>query len=347
LEGCAQACAALASFLGLLFAFPALADEEPPRVGQPPNFSGAVGTSRFEVESQAEPTEVEPGQPIRYRVRIAGKGRVMRPPQRPDLRRDERFKAAFRIEDVPDDSRTWKASDGQVWEFAYRLRPRSAAVTHIPSLRFVYFRPGLVPREKGYFTTGSRAIELRVRSPEPIVESTAPIPDDIHRIVEGPAVLKSEQQAALRSVWVLAVLLLAPPALCGCWYAAWRRLYPDAARAARRRRSQAARTALRTLRAGRGEDAAARARRSSAVLDAYLRDRLDLPIADATPRQAGERLRRIGFPPHLTQQAAELIRSCDAVRFAPELLPPEQNLPALAENLILALESEPWLSPLS
>jgi hypothetical protein len=126
-----------------------------------------------------------------------------------------------------------------------------------------------------------------------------------------------------------------------CWF------YPDAARQARQRRSKAAQKALQALRAIEQDDQERRAHRTAAVMADYLRQRLDLPAGEATPSEAADHLRRVGYSSQLAEQTADFFRSCDAVRFSPEPLYTGADLSAIAVELILALEAEPCRSPAS
>jgi len=320
--------------------------DEPPLVGQPEDFNGAVG--EFKVEAVADTTDVRAEQPLHYRLRITGVGPVKQPPHRPDLRKLPKFKRLFQIEDLGGEDRTSEVPAGRQWEFVYQLRPRNAAVKAIPGLRFAYYKPGTGPRAKGHYRyPWTHPIELTVQSLEVGSPVPSPVPANIQRIIDGPQVLRRDAPPALPGPWLLGLLAVLPPALCLAWYQAWRRLYPDAVQAARRRRSRAARRALQTLRGARGENADARAKRAAAAMTTYLWQRLDVPLSDASPVQAGQRLRRLGFPEPLSDQVADLLRTCEAARFASDLLPADEDLPAVTEKLILTLESEPWLSPLS
>ena len=139
-----------------------------------------------------------------------------------------------------------------------------------------------------------------------------------------------------------AVLLLAPPLLCGAWYLCWRRLYPDAARVARQRRSLAARRALRRLRGARRLPSVQQAARSAAVAADYLRARFDAPAEEPTPDEAAACLGRAGCSSALAEQAAAFFRACDAARFAPDGPAVRADLTAEAAAFILAVEAETW-----
>ena len=142
---------------------------------------------------------------------------------------------------------------------------------------------------------------------------------------------------------LLALLLLAPPLACGIWYVVWQRLYPDAARRARQRRSRAARQALHDVRAARGlpgEQAA----RLAEVVTLYLRYCLDLLASVPTPLEVTAHLEKVGLSAGLCRQAFTFYETCDVLRFAPSPVRDATDLAAAAEELILAVESETWSS---
>src|SRR5260370_11500442 len=74
---------------------------EPPLVGRPDNFSGAVGS--FQVSMRAQPTVLHAEDPLILTVRITGTGRLD-DIERPDLRRLPRFAKQFEINDLSDRS---------------------------------------------------------------------------------------------------------------------------------------------------------------------------------------------------------------------------------------------------
>jgi hypothetical protein len=113
------------------------------------------------------------------------------------------------------------------------------------------------------------------------------------------------------------------------WYVVWRRLYPDAARRARIRRSRAARRALHLLRH-------AGPRETPAIVADYLRQRLDLATAEPTPAEVVEHLYRVGMDGQLADRTADFLHACDAARFAPHGNGDE--LPGQAADLVLELE---------
>src|SRR5437016_222909 len=99
---CVHLCSSVAILLLALVAFApikAAAVDEPPIIGQPDNFSGAVGI--FRVAASASPVEVPEGDPVLFRVRITSKGPARQGPSRPNLRKLKSFKNRFVIQDLP------------------------------------------------------------------------------------------------------------------------------------------------------------------------------------------------------------------------------------------------------
>jgi hypothetical protein len=311
--------------------------DEPPLVNQPENFSGAIGS--FKISATAEPTEIAVGEPIQFTLHVRGTN-AARPPQRPDLRRFEKFRRRFQIQDLAEQDKTRPTPVGQEWEFNYRLKPLRGGVKEIPALPFDYYKPGIVPRTKGYFTTYSRSIPLRIKPASVSVVARRRLPERMYEIVTGPSVLRTQQPATLPGTVICLLAVIGPPLACLVWYWVWRRCNRGAAQAARRRRSRAARLALVALQKDGHPDGDARTKHVAQVVQSYLWQRFDLSLTDLTPVAVAEQLRRLGYPDALANQATELFRACDTVRFAGDLASASEKLPASAESLILALESE-------
>jgi hypothetical protein len=316
------------------------ADDEPPIVGQPAHFNGAVG--RFRATAAATPAKVQAEDPLTYTVRVTATGPVKQPPQRPALADFPGFTAGFYVEDVgpPEGAKP----DAQTWEFAYHLKPKEVSIKSIPGFPFVYFRPGFLPPHLGYMTAYVPAAPITVTPRKAVDDLSAPKPlaaPEAAFVLAGGDVLRRDEDR-LQATFVIVLALLVPPAGAVAWYVAWRRLYPDAARLATRRRSRAAQEALRLLQAvPRETDPDRRARVAAAAVAGYLRQRLDLPIREPTPAEAETHLRGQRIAGQLAAQAADVLRTCAAVRFDPES-PPETDLAGAATELVLALEAETW-----
>jgi hypothetical protein len=319
-----------------------LAAVEPPVAGRPANFSGAVGN--FHIASRAVPTELQAEEPLIFTIHITGTN-GLRDLQRPDLRRLPRFAKQFHIENLADHY----LQEQEAHEFEYRLRPRNPSVKEIPSVPFVYFKPGIVPEYLGYQTTSAPAIPLKVRPREEVsssdvqgAPSTVEAPDRVYQIVEGPSVLRSEETPWVPRFPMLALLVLSPPVLCTAWYLVWRRLNPDAVRLAVEQGSRAAREAVAAVEKLRRLPAEEQAARAEEVVLDYLRKRLDLELMEPTPPEVVTHLQRHGASLDAQQEADDFFKACGTARFAPGLPVGEETWPSITIRLILALEAERW-----
>jgi hypothetical protein len=319
---------------------------EPPLVGRPAHapFSEAVGS--FHPATTATPVELEAEGPLTFTLRITADGQVWEAPRRPDLRALPAFAERFYIDDVatPDETPTGR----QGWEFVYRFKPRNTTVEAIPSFPLVYYQPGMLPPMKGYMTRWAPSIPLKVW-PRQQVKATDLIggkplvspPATIFQFANGDDVLRRENPGTLPGPVVLSLLALAPPLGCVAWFLAWRRLYPDAARLAKQRRSRAARMALRQLRIAGKVPLLQQPERAAAIVTEYLRQRFELPAAEATPVEVAAHFHRVGLPAALAERATRFFQECDAARFRPS---PWLDWPAVAtaEQLVLAVEDASW-----
>ena len=320
---------------------------DPPIIGRKEPFCGAVGSGKFQVTMRAAPVQLLAGEPILLTIRIQTLGSWQRAPSRPDLLRKSEY-AKFRNRFHIENARERLSPDQGTWEFDYQLRPRNEKVTAIPSLMVVYFKPGLLPSEKGYMTTVASGIPLQV-SPRPKVQasevqgstSVSGPPERIFQMVSGPAVLRQEKPPAPPSVWLLFLLTATPPAVCLVWYGLWRKLSPDAARLARQRRSLAAQQAFESLSHGRANGAITEAVEAGEILAVYLRHKTDLPSCQPTPAEVVRHLKEKGVSTALSLQVADFFRACDAARFMPNTPTSVDNFRETAARLITCLESEP------
>jgi hypothetical protein len=302
----------------------------------PPLFSGASGI--FTVSARAEPTTVQAEQPVTFTLHIEARqdgGPVRKPPQRLDLNEFPDFADNFFIQDPRLDR---QLPDGQGWEFVYRLKPRRADVSEIPSVPFVYWDPAF----KGFQRPRTDPIPLQVTEPPPVEPGPREVSPIFLQTYTGPALFTLWKPWALPDLPVLVVMLLAPPLFCGGLYVVWRQLNPDAARLVKQRRSRAATFALKQLERLPHGATEERAAHVASAVTAYLQQRLDLHAAEPTPAEAATHLRNTGCPDALTKQTEEFFRTCDAARFFST--PAGADLPASARKLILDLEAHTWAS---
>ncbi len=313
-------------------------EDDVPVVGRPVDlpFSGASGW--FTVQTRAEPTTLEAETPLTFTVSVRAVRPPKHPPQRLDLRQLADFAEQFYIEDSSEEV---DRPDDRTWEFAYRLKPRRSDVREIPSLPFVYFNPYLLTANKGFQVLYTDPIPLHVL-PHETVQVPVQAPESAFVLATGPGVLERQTPWMPPSIGVCLALLLAAPLGCVSWYLCWRRLYPDAARLASQRRSRAARHALQALHAAQRLDAQARTTRTAAIVADYLQQRLDLSIAEPTPREVAALFAQHGCSAALTEQAVRFFEACDRSRFMPAAEP--FDLRDAAIQLILAVEGEPAAS---
>jgi hypothetical protein len=339
----------------LLLPTQARADFELPTTDQPDNFSGVVGA--YEIEARAKPTEVMAEDPLILTLRLTVSDPAYHPeklklpkqywPKRLNLRALDKVQQDFHIDDLPEMDRRVNAD---TWEFSYRLRPRRTSVKQVPRIKFVYCKT-TTGEPRSYETDLTSSIALKVK-PRPAVNRVKDFVETSARIAEnyplatGEAVLKQEADDTLPALPFVLLLLAVPPLGCVAWYQAWKRLYPDAARQVVRRRSRAARMALKALRAlARDPNPADLGAPVAAVLADYLHQRLDLPAAEPTPAETTAHLAKAGVPPAFVARFAALFQECDAARFSPITYADTQDLAGEAAQLIRDLEAEPCLSP--
>jgi hypothetical protein len=314
------------------------AGSEIPTVGRPADlpFSGASGD--FHVWADAAPTTLEAEKPLTFTLHIEARGDFQQPPRRIDLRELPAFQARFTFEEI--DGAERRSGPGN-WEFIYRLHPKNLDVNGVPGVPFVFYNPDIQYPRKGFQVAYTDPIPLTVK---PHAAFVLPVsgPEFLFSSAAGPGVVAARTPWTPPGLETTAALLAGPPLLCLAWYLGWRRLYPDAARLARRRRSLAAHRGIQALRGAGRLPLPQQAARAAAVVAEYLRARCDAPAEEPTPTEAAACLKRAGCTDALADQAAAFFRDCDAARFAPEKVTAEAGLTAAAENFILTVEAETW-----
>jgi hypothetical protein len=318
---------------------------EPPVAGRPAHFSGAIGS--YKVEMRADPTTLKAEDALTLTVRITGKDRL-KGVSRPDLGRISRFARQFHIENASERD----LPDELAREFDYCLRPRSPDVKEVPSLPFAYFKPGLLPPERGYQTAYAKAIPLTVtprgavRLPpaqgEP--ERGQP-PDAVYRLAIGEQVLRSQGEPIDFPVkWVFVSVVVLALFIVGTLGNMWQEYWRTRGRIGLFRGRGPARQqldALLELATNPKED---RPSSVAAVLLGYLRPRLEGLPESPTSTEVFQHLKQAGIPEALAEKVGLLLNACDAARFADEPRPSSTALAADASRLILVLESQPWPS---
>jgi hypothetical protein len=314
----------------IVFGATAAAGVDIPTLGQPSPFYGAAGKG-VKVEAAAEPTELTLDGTILLTLRVTNLVNA------PDVRRPDLGELdAFRDFQIDDDSTPEPEASG-TRIFRYRLRPRRATVAAIPGIVFPYYDPS--------FPQPADRPDLPFRKAR-----TEPIPIQIHKVAPPPAVVVPLDVPAFAAspatastwdvpgwAWWLAALLPPVAAIGGC--AIWQILNPAGARLARRRRSRAARSAIRTLHGLQRHPPADPATVVAAVVT-YLAERHDLPGLFRTPVELAGRLRQAGAVDETVTECELFLRAADSARFAPYPDVTGDALIAQAERLIRRQEGE-------
>ncbi len=283
------------------------------------------------VKWEVEPTTVQVSRNFSVTMVVTG---AQNPTEivKPDLRKLKAFDV-FKVTDVSDPPRDAQAKEAR---FAYKLAPRNTSVKEVPELKFHYFNPSAAPGAKQFPSTRAEAVEITVLEPPKVERPVVPLdaPEFLFHAATGPDVLGSGPQVPCRWAW-LAAGCFGPLAAFG-WLLVWRRVYPDAARLARMRRSRAARRANDTIRkASRTPDPPATI--ANAVLG-YLRARFPLPESAATPAEIAAALKEHRVPEEIAERTSDVFRACDRARFAPSG-DNELALAASAEAAVTRLEA--------
>jgi hypothetical protein len=321
----------IGSFLVLLSGSAvALGDVSIPVVGQPSPFYGAAGKD-VKVETSASPIELTIDDSIIFTIRVSkllNSADVVRP----DLTAIDEFRHEFQIQDEA----TIEPEPNGTRIFRYRLRPRSSTVKSIPGFVFPYYDPNLPqPADRPEFP-------FRKARTEPIaigIVKAAPPPEKIVPLdVPAFAETLAEPTPGMPG-WAWWVIAAGPPLIAVGWCAVWRVMNPVGDRLARRRRSRAARVALRTLHSlARHSPAEAAAVVSCVAI--YLAERFDLPGIFRTPSDLAYHLRNASASNETIAECVEFLRDADAVRFAPSPAVSAELLIADAERLIRRQEGE-------
>ncbi len=309
-----------------------------PLIGRPTDLPFSEGCGSFTVSARAEPTTVQVGQVVTLTVIVEADSPVRHPPERIDLAQVPDIAERFYIE-APDGDDA-PSADGSRWEFVYRLKPRRPDVAEIPGVPFAFFNPSIRPENKAFQVKYTDAIPLQVTSAPLMPTKPRAVAEVFLQTHGGPALLARQTPWTPPGPLVLALLLGVPPLGCAAWYVVWRRLNSDTGRQKQRRRSRAARQALTRLEQAERAAVERRALLTAAAVADYLRERVDLTIAEPTPREAGTLLRRAGCAVEVVDQTVGFLQTCDAARFWPPVAADGARLPELARALILALDAD-------
>ncbi len=287
-----------------------------------PDFYGAIAgpveTVKIAWTLSAPTVELGGSVTLTLTVRNAVNPRELK---RPDLAALPAFKDTFSpVADVPTPE---PAEDAKAVEFVYTLRPRDEGRIVLAPPRYLYFKPNAAKLPTAFADPPTLTVT------KPVAKAIPPVPLAGPESFFEPAIGSYSASGAVPSAYWLALLLAAPVVLLG-WVLGWRWLFPNAARLARLRRNRAVRRTLDRLRAAhRKPDPAGE---TAAALRSYLAARFGLSPVASTPSEVYAGLHESAVPADRIGEADELLRRCDADRFAP--LPTRTAIVADAIRLV-------------
>lgn len=281
---------------------PTKVDEIPPTERPREHFYGAIADKKpLSVRWEATPTSVPFGQSITLTLLVANAvnpRELLRPPLAELPEFQDKFTA---FEDVP------AVVTADEVRFAYKLAPRNEGPLDIPELTYRYYHPRFAEGTREQ-TVYAEAVRVNVTKP---AEAKAPSP----LIAPAEYLVRRDGGAFTRgggpSGWLWAGLFGGGVLVWVAWVFGWRVLFPDAARLAAVRRHRAVRIALDRLRRPHLTPADV-----AVTVRNYLIGRWGLAFTAQTPTEVTEGLLDVGVPAERADEAGELLRACDAARFA-------------------------------
>ena len=314
-----------------------------PQEGRPPEFAGAVG--RFRLDVQAQPTHVAAGDPVTLRVTIEGQGN-MAAVQAPDIG----GASGVKLYDpkVEEEENFNNGIYGGRRQFEYIMIPEQGGMMEIPPVRFAYFDPHAaqyqVLESAPIFIHSEGSVE------EDAVESYGLSRRDIEAVGQDIRHIKPDTDslqgafALHRSVLFWTVQGMLPVVFFALffWQRHQHRLQGDVAYARQRRaKGQAGRRLQRAdeLLAA-GDSAGFHSAVQAAVLE-FLADRLNLQAAGLTSEDCAEALAGRGVDAETIESLRDLLVRCDYARFAPTGVSVEDMAEArdMAGGLVERLEA--------
>ena len=266
------------------------------------HFYGAISARRsVQVRWQVTPAAVPFGESCTLTLVVSN---AVNPDEltRPPLLDFAAFRDLFSsVEDLPPDP-----TAGGDSTFRYRVTPRREGTFDIPELKFCSYQP-LAPA--GFRTLTTHAPKVPFTVTKPAVPPSTPLigPDEFFAVRSDGAFTRS----GTPDWWMWGVLFAAGVAGGVAWVAGWRRLYPNAVRLAAIRRNRAVRIALDRLRRPKvTADAVA------ITLRNYLIARYGMTLTAQTPAEVAAGLAEVGVPAVRVTEAEDVLRACDASRFA-------------------------------
>lgn len=291
-----------------------------PQTGRPEGFYGLVG--RYTISASATPTQVSVGDPITLTVRIGGNP-YLKPVQWPDLEAMPELANHFKI---PSEKASPVVENGEK-VFTQTVRASDDRVTEIPPIPLAYFDP-----EAGdYVVARTDVIPLEVAAakvltgadieglqPSSVARQVQALREGLSANYYGPEVLENQAFSP--------VAALARPSYAALWslpllgligsiaFRLATRTNPEAV--ARRRRRQAASTAVRQVRAAGTAPESERHDLLAAALRGYVGDRFDRAAGSLTADDCHGIVLTATDDADLAERFRERIADSEAARYA-------------------------------
>lgn len=289
---------------------------EPLPPGRTDAFTGIVGS--LDVTASLDRADVDANQAATITVQVSGQGnlRTLAPPSielPPDF---EVFEP-----EVTDDLALQGGTLSGTKSYRWVVIPRAPGHREIPPVRLEY----LDASTGRYETAASEALTLEVGGEPPLTGSgvragVETLREDIRFIRLGDPELRPVRRPLQErpGFWIVALL----PLLAAGGALALRRhqdrLVGDVAWARGRKAHRVARRRLRQARSlAQGGDVKAFYAEVGRVLQGFLADKLNLPVAGLMTGEATQELRRRGVKYEVAQEVVSCIQLCDRQRFAP------------------------------
>lgn len=310
--------------------------------GAPPDFSGAVGELKMQVETDR--TKVQADEAIELKVTLSGRSNL-KLLDAPRLT----FPADMEVYDPKTEDRITVNSNGMSGrrEFQYLVIPRHEGEYVLDPITLSYFDP----RSGKYHTLHSDTIRIEVEAGSGAGAGTTAVRGrqvevlgrDIRYIRTGDLDLRPHGRMLFGSPrWIAA--MAAPPLallLFFVWYGKHKASLSDQAGLRRRKADRVARKRLseaeKAMQQGRSEEFHTQL---SKALHGYLTDKFGLGVAEITVNNLRERMSSINDGDRLAQEYTGLIAECDMARFAPIGDGPRRELYDKAVQLIGNIERE-------
>lgn len=276
-------------------------------------YNAIAGSEKLAVRWEVSPGSVPLGGSLTLTLVVANAANpqeLVRPPLA-DLTKDRdllealpQFPVLFSaVEDLPDDP----PAPGEV-RFRYKVTPRNEGTFRVPELTYRYYQPRA---QQGRRTMAAHSLAVPFTVSKPTVSSApaTPLaaPDEFFAVRSDGMLSRSGGPSG----WVWVGLFAVGAVVLTGWVIGWRVLFPDAARLAAIRRHRAVRIALDRLRRPHvtpGDVAV--------TLRNYLIARFGLAFTAQTPGEVAAGLTEVGVSAERAAEAEELLRDCDAARFA-------------------------------